>query len=231
MPSQIGQYRILRQLGAGGMGVVYLAEDGILSRQVAIKLMLPAVAASPENRERFLREARALAALSNDDVVAIHQVGRHADRRFIVMPWLRGRTLEQHILGPDPLTRAEDVRIGREIALGLAAAHEAGLVHRDIKPSNIWLEDPGRRIKILDFGTARFDDRVGHLTRSGIMLGTPLYMSPEQAAGDPADGRSDLFSLGAILYRMCSGRTPFQGDTIMAVLRSIAVDTPRSLSQ
>ena len=231
LPSRIVQYRILGQLGAGGMGVVYLAEDEMLGRQVAIKLMLPAVAALPENRDRFLREARSMAALSNDHVVPVYQVGHHEDRPFIVMPWLRGKTLEQHLVGPDVLTHAEVARIGREIALGLAAAHEAGLVHRDIKPSNIWLEEPGRRVKILDFGIARSDDRVGRLTQTGMMLGTPLYMSPEQAAGEPVDGRSDLFSLGAILYRMCSGRTPFQGDLIMALLRSIAVETPRPLAE
>ncbi len=231
LPSRIMQYRILGELGAGGMGVVYLAEDEMLGRQVAIKHMLPAVAALPENRERFLHEARSMAALSNDHVVSVYQVGHHADRPFIVMPWLRGRTLEQHLIVPDVLTHVEVVRIGREIALGLAAAHEAGLVHRDIKPSNIWLEEPGRRVKILDFGIARSDDRVGRLTQTGMMLGTPLYMSPEQAAGESVDGRSDLFSLGAILYRMCSGRTPFQGELIMALLRSIAVDTPRPLAE
>src|SRR5262249_26447704 len=155
----------------------------------------------------------AMAALSNDHIVTVYQVGHHGDRPFIAMQLLHGRTLEQRLSEDARLPDAEVVRIGQGISEGLAAAHGAGLVHRDIKPSNIWIEERGGRLKTLDFGMVRAESGAGQVTQAGIPVGTPLYMSPEQAAGHPVDSRSDLYSLGVILYRLCAGHTPFQGDS------------------
>jgi hypothetical protein len=221
----LGHYRILRQLGQGGMGIVYLAEDTHLTRQVALKVMQPAAAAVPSNRERFLREARAAAALTHDHVVTIHQVAEFHGAPYLAMQLLQGESLETYLRRKKPLTPGQICRIGRETAVGLAAAHARGLIHRDIKPANLWLEAPKGRVKILDFGLARFGDDV-HLTGSGQVLGTPAYMSPEQARGQPVDGRTDLWSLGVVLYRLSAGRMPFRGDEVLAVLSAIALENP-----
>jgi urea transport system substrate-binding protein len=211
------------------MGVVLQAEDTQLQRIVALKVILPEFAADPTARERFLREARAGAALKNDHLVTIYQVGEDRQIPYLAMEFLHGQTLEERLKPGEPFPLAEAVRIGREVATGLAVAHAHGLIHRDVKPSNIWLEAPGGRAKLLDFGLARSSGSRSGLTTTGGVVGTPEYMSPEQARGDELDARSDLFSLGAVLYAMCSGQRPFQGNSVMAVLTALAVETPRPL--
>jgi serine/threonine protein kinase len=238
---RLGGFRVLRRLGAGGMGIVFEAEDPALGRRVALKVMQPARAASAEHRQRFLREARAAAALQHDHVVPIHLVGEDNGVAYIVMPLLRGETLEDRLLREGALPTAEVLRIGREAAEGLAAAHSAGQVHRDVKPANIWLEEGAGRVKLLDFGLARTAEGEPLVTRAGALLGTPAYMSPEQADGLPVTERSDLFSLGCVLYRAATAGPPFAGATLTAVLRAVAdhqpapphevnADVPRPLS-
>ena len=221
-----GRYRVLKKLGHGGMGAVYLAFDSSLDRKIALKVMLPQYAAGADARGRFLREARSAAKIKSDHVVTIHDVGEERGVPFIAMEYLLGHPLDQFLKQKGELPLAQVLRIGREAALGLAAAHDLGLVHRDIKPGNLWLEAPKGRVKLLDFGLARPTDDDAHLTNSGAVVGTPAYMSPEQGRGLKVDHRSDLFSLGVMLYRLATGRMPFTGDTTMAVLTSLAVDTP-----
>jgi len=243
---RLGNYRILKVLGRGGMGLVFQAEDPTLGRLCALKVMLPELAQRPEMKERFIREARAAALIEHDNIVPIYQVGEDRGLPFIAMPFLKGASLEdwlekkgnrrQNGAAGKPIAVAQILKLGREIAKGLAAAHERGLVHRDIKPDNIWLDaTTGGRVKILDFGLARLNqsDREAasdkkNLTRTGMIIGTPAYMAPEQAQGkmEEIDGRADLFSLGCILYRMCTGRTPFDGDDMISTLVSVAVDQP-----
>ncbi len=252
----LAHYRVLEVLGQGGMGVVFRAEDSHLRRPVALKVILPEFAANSVARERFLREARAGAALKSDHIVTIYQVGQDHDVPFMAMELLEGLTLDQRLSRGELPPLSEALRIGREITEGLAAAHECGLIHRDIKPANVWLEAPspppplppgargekqsplapgGRgaggegRVKLLDFGLARAAGSRSNLTATGKVVGTPEFMSPEQARGQELDVRSDLFSLGAVLYALCTGQKPFEGTTVMAVLTSLAVDTPRSI--
>ncbi len=208
---RLGPYRILKLLGAGGMGLVFQAEDPKLRRLVALKVMRPEIASSLTARQRFLREARAAAAIEHDHIVQIYQVDQDGDVPYLAMQLLRGETLEDRLRRDGTLPLAEVLRIGRETALGLAAAHARGLVHRDIKPSNLWLEAEQGRVKILDFGLARPVSDEAHLTVSGMVMGTPAYMAPEQALAQPLDARSDLFSLGCILYRLTTGLMPLAG--------------------
>jgi serine/threonine protein kinase len=231
-PDELGwlaQYRILKQLGAGGMGVVLLAEDTLLQRRVALKVMQPALAADRTSRDRFVREARAAAKLAHDHVVTIHQVGEANGAPFLAMQLLQGKSLDAYLSGGGKLSPGQVCRVGRETALGLAAAHAKGLIHRDIKPANLWLEAPKGRVKILDFGLARPADDA-HLTGTGMALGTPAYMSPEQARGQSLDGRCDLWSLGVVLYRLCAGQLPFQGGDVLSIFTAIAVDEPAPLT-
>jgi serine/threonine protein kinase/Leucine-rich repeat (LRR) protein len=231
---RVGPYRILRQLGAGGMGIVFQAEDVQLKRQVALKMLHPDAAAKRGARERFLREARAAAALEHEHIVTIFQVGEERGTPYLAMQLLRGLSLEDRLrraegaCPPVLLSVPQVLRLGRQIARGLGAAHAQGLIHRDIKPANLWLEpERGGHVKILDFGLARAVGDEAHLTQSGASVGTPAYMAPEQARGEGVDHRCDLFSLGVVLYRMCTGRLPFTGTSTMAVLTSLATDTPR----
>lgn len=223
---RLGDYRLLQLVGRGGMGAVFAAEDVRLRRPVAVKVMLPAQAGRPGARERFLLEARAAAGVRSDHVVTIHFVGEEAGVPYFAMEYLRGRSLEDRLTAGEPIPVAEALRIGREAALGLQAAHERGLVHRDIKPGNLWLEDPAGRVKILDFGLVRSAEEDTRLTNTGAVLGTPAYMSPEQARGEEAGPRSDLFSLGAVLYRLLTGSRPFPGATAVAVAMSLGADEP-----
>ena len=208
---RLGCYRVLKVLGHGGMGVVFEAEDPQLRRKVALKAMLPTLAASETARKRFLREAQTAAAIEHDHIVPIFQVGEDRGVPFIAMPLLKGEPLDRRLLRESRLPLSEVIRIGRETAAGLAAAHKKGLIHRDIKPANLWLEETGR-VKILDFGLARAAADSGQLTQSGAIIGTPAYMAPEQVDGKTLDARCDLFSLGCVLYRLSTGELPFQRD-------------------
>jgi serine/threonine protein kinase len=223
----LGGYRLLEVLGVGGMGVVFRAEDTHLRRVVALKVLKPVLAASPPARERFLREARATAALEHDHVVAVYQVGEDRGLPFLTMPLLHGESLAQRQERDGRLPMAEVVRIGREVAEGLAAAHERGLIHRDVKPSNIWLEAGSGRAKVLDFGLARVADDPAALSQTGTIVGTPAYMAPEQARGEAVDARCDLFSLGCVLYQMTTGESAFHGPNVTAILHALAVKRPR----
>ncbi len=228
---RLGPYRILEVLGAGGMGVVFRALDPQLQRPVALKAMRPALAASASAKKRFLREARATAAIKHDHIVAIYQVGEDRGAPFLAMEFLEGEPLDRRLAREGKLPVAEVLRIGREMADGLAAAHERGLIHRDIKPANVWLEGKRGRVKILDFGLARLTADQTNLTQQGAIVGTPAYMAPEQAAGCEVDARCDLFSLGCVLYRLAGGAPPFKGGDAMSILASLALDTPRPLRE
>jgi formylglycine-generating enzyme required for sulfatase activity len=223
---RLGGFRILKILGHGGMGVVFQGEDPKLGRKVAIKAMLPHLAGSQSAQQRFLREAKAAAALEHDHIVPIFHVGEDRGAPFIVMPFLKGEPLDRRLQREGKLPVPEILRIGREVARGLAAAHAVGLIHRDIKPANIWLEAPEARVKILDFGLARASQGEQHLTQSGAILGTPSYMAPEQAQTQDTDSRADLFSLGVVLYRLCTGVLPFRGHDTMSTLLALATHSP-----
>jgi eukaryotic-like serine/threonine-protein kinase len=223
---RLGDYRVLNLLDQGGMGLVFLAEDLRLGRRVALKVMKPTVAANEECRLRFLREARAAAAVEDDHIVPIYQVGEEIGIPYLAMPLLKGETLRQR-LRRGRLSVPELLRLGRQVAQGLAAAHAHGLIHRDIKPDNVWLEaGPENRVKILDFGLALLSREQGHLTQSGLVVGTPAYMAPEQARGQPLDARADLFSFGCLLYEAATGKSPFAKKDMMATLSSLAIDAP-----
>ncbi|MBX9625085.1 MAG: serine/threonine protein kinase [Gemmataceae bacterium] len=224
----LGAYRLVGRLGRGGMGEVWAADDPALGRRVAVKVMRPGVAARPGARDRFLREARAAAAVHHDHVVPIYHVGEDAGVPYLVMPLLEGESLHDR-LKRGPLPPAEVIRVGREAALGLAAAHDKGLVHRDVKPSNLWLEAPTGRVKVLDFGLAR-EAVAGDGAFTGGGAGTPAYMAPEQARGDPPRPKADLFSLGAVLYRAATGTPAFDGPTVTSVLLAVTGRTPPSAS-
>ncbi len=231
---RLGNYEILEVVGQGGMGIVLRATDLKLNRVVAIKVLAPELASIPQARKRFLREAQAAAAISHDHVVTIHAVdeGSPLQRRppFLVMEYVVGQSLQEKIDQAGALKLKETLRIGMQIAWGLAAAHRQGLVHRDIKPANILLENGVQRVKITDFGLARASDDLS-ITQTGQIAGTPQYMSPEQAQGKAVDQRSDLFSLGSVLYTMCTGRPAFRGDSALAVLRRVCDDTPRPIAE
>jgi hypothetical protein len=233
-PGQLGRlahYAILEVVGQGGMGIVFKALDERLQRIVAIKVLSPAYATNELARQRFQREAKAAAAVSHDHVVPIYHVDEANGVVYLVMPLIVGKSLEERIEQTGPLALEELLRIGMQIASGLAAAHNQGLVHRDIKPANILLENGVERVKITDFGLARTIDDA-RLTQSGVIAGTPLYMSPEQARGEGViDARSDLFSLGSVLYAMATGRPPFRATGSMAVLKRVCDETPRPLRQ
>lgn len=231
---RLGGYEVLEVIGRGGMGVVLRAMDAKLNRVVAIKVLAPELASQPQARKRFLREAQAAAAVSHDHVVTIHAVddgaGSGGKVPLLVMECIVGQSLQQKIDKVGALSLKEILRIGTQIASGLAAAHKQGLVHRDIKPANILLENGIERVKITDFGLARATDDVG-ITQSGQIAGTPQYMSPEQAQGHPVDQRSDLFSLGSVLYTLCTGRPAFRAESAVAVLRRVCDDTPRPINE
>lgn len=229
-PASLGcllHYEVRDVIGRGGFGIVFKAFDERLERIVAIKVMLPGMAATSPARKRFLREARAAAAVRHENVVGIHAV-EEQPFPFLVMDYIDGETLQQRLDRTGPLDVRDVLRIGRQIACGLAAAHAKGLIHRDIKPANILLEAGGSHVRITDFGLARSADDAS-MTQSGTITGTPLYMSPEQAQGRDLDHRSDLFSLGSVLYVMCSGRPPFRAATSLAVLKRVVEEQPRPI--
>ncbi|MHB1425337.1 MAG: serine/threonine-protein kinase [Gemmataceae bacterium] len=224
---RLGHYLVRKILGTGAMGIVFEAQDSHLKRLVALKVMKPSMAALADYHRRFLREAQLAAAIEHEHVVTVYQVGEDRGIPFLAMKLLQGEALEDRLRrGGGRLPPAEVLRIGREVAEGLAAAHEKGLIHRDIKPANIWLEKDRDRVKIIDFGLARGSEADAHFTQAGAVIGTPSYMAPEQANGKEVDVRCDLFSLGAVLYRACTGRLPFDGKDTLAVLTALATKTP-----
>lgn len=230
MLGRLGRYEVERLIGSGGMGVVFKAFDTELNRPVAIKLLAPYLASSGPARKRFSREARAAAAVVHQHVVPIHNVETDREFPFIVMQYVSGESLQARIDCAEPLDLCEILRIGMQVADGLSAAHQQGLVHRDIKPSNILLEEDVDRALISDFGLARAADDAS-LTRTGFLPGTPQYMSPEQASGQTVDARSDLFSLGSMLYTMCTGRPPFGAENSLSVMRRITDSDPRPIRE
>ncbi len=230
MVGRLGRYDIERVIGHGGMVIVLKAHDSELNRPIAIKLLAGHLAHVGAARERFAREGRAAAAVVHEHVVAIYNVESNDKLPFLVMQYVPGRSLQARVDEDGPLGTEEILRIGMQAASGLAAAHRQGLVHRDVKPSNILLEDTVERAVLTDFGLARtFDD--ASLTHTGILAGTPHYMSPEQAMGGAIDQRSDLFSLGAVLYFMATGHPPFRAAGAMAVLHRICRDRQRPVWQ
>ena len=230
MLGRFGGYEIVGIIGQGGMAVVLKGFEPSLNRYVAIKVLAPRLATSGAARKRFAREAKATAAVLHDNVIPIHRVDEVHDLPYLVMPYISDIPLQKRIDDEGPMPLVAILRIGEQIAAGLAAAHAHGLVHRDIKPANILLESGVERVRITDFGLARAADD-GSLTRTGVIAGTPQYMSPEQACGENVDARSDLFSLGSVLYAMSTGRLPFRAETPLGILRRITDSQPRSIRE
>ena len=230
MLGRLGEFEILEQIGCGGMGIVLKGYDHELNRFVAVKVLHPFCATSAGARRRFVREAQAAAAIVHQHVVAIHAVDANHHPPYLVMAFVPGQSLQQRLTRHGPLELLDGLRIGQQVAEGLAAAHAQGLVHRDIKPGNILLERNVERVLLTDFGLARAADDAS-LTRSGVIAGTPQYMSPEQARGDQVDHRTDLFSLGTVLYTIFAGHSPFRAESALAVLRRVCEDTPRPLRE
>jgi serine/threonine protein kinase len=240
----ISHYRILNKLGAGGMGEVYLAEDIDLERQVALKLLRAEVADDEDRIRRFVQEAKAASALNHPNILTVHEIGTFQNSRFIATEFVKGRTLHECLL-LEQLTLSETLDVALQVAAALSAAHGAGIVHRDIKPENIMLRDDGL-VKVLDFGLAKLSrseaqaaggaasdeeaqTRLQHQTRPGAVMGTVLYMSPEQARGKEVDARSDIWSLGVVLYEMIAGRTPFAAETMNDSIVAILTKNPPPL--
>jgi serine/threonine protein kinase len=230
MLGRLGRYEIERLIGSGGMGVVFKGFDTELNRPVAIKVLAPHLSGHGAARQRFAREARAAAAVVHEHVVSIHNVESDGTAPFLVMKFIAGESLQTRIDRQGPLDLCEILRIAHQTAAGLAAAHAQGLVHRDVKPSNILLEQGLERALLTDFGLARASDDAS-LTHTGYMPGTPHYMSPEQARGESVDARSDLFSLGSVMYAMGTGRPPFRADTSFGILRRITDNQPRPIRE
>src|SRR5688572_6210578 len=215
LPSQIGRYRIVARIGRGAMGVVYSAVDEVMGRQIALKVLIADLENDPETRARFYREAQAAARLLHPNIITVHDAGEDQGRSYIAMQLLQGAPLAAYLQQPEaaPLERKLDLMV--QVCEGLAAAHAHGIIHRDLKPNNLFVEPDGL-LKILDFGVARFSD--SSMTATGTMIGTPDYMSPEQARGARVDARSDIFSAGAVFYFMLAGHKPFPGTDLPAIL-------------
>ena len=224
----LSAYELLEKIGEGGMGAVYRAEDRRIGRTVAIKMVSPGSLATQEARDRFIREARSIGALNHPNIATLYDVALDGEKPYIVMEYLPGGSLHERIRSAKP-TLGEILTIASGIASGLAHAHSQGVVHRDLKPANILFTSDGVP-KIIDFGLARTRES-GELTQPGMVVGTAAFMSPEQASGRPADQRSDIFSLGVILYLMASGNNPFRCDSIPATLHSIVYDKPPSMAK
>ncbi|MCP4782357.1 MAG: serine/threonine protein kinase [Fuerstiella sp.] len=219
---QLGPYRLTEMLGRGGMGIVFRTEDPNLNRPVAVKVLSPSLLGDQTAHERFLREAKAVAAISHPAIVGIYEVAHDADLPYIAMEFVQGQSLDKMLANGRIFTANEVLRTGCNIATGLAAAHAAGLIHRDIKPANILIESGTGRARLKDFGLAR-NVAESNLTASGVLLGTPSYMAPETIAEQPQDERTDLFSLGAVMYHMLTGRPPFSANTVVGTIQAISI--------
>ncbi|WP_347269110.1 protein kinase, partial [Paracoccus sp. (in: a-proteobacteria)] len=238
IPQSFAHYRVLGKLGAGGMGVVYKAFDTRLDRSVALKVLPPDRTSDPERKRRFVLEAKAASALNHPNIVTIYDIGSHQGEDFIAMEFVDGKTLGE-LIPKQGMTVKEAVRLAVQVADALAKAHAAGIVHRDLKPSNIMVDGDGR-VRLLDFGLAKLTDRAEtgsgdktlvheSKTAEGSIVGTVQYMSPEQAEGKKVDYRSDIFSFGAVLYEMITGRRAFQGSTAVSTLAAIIKEEPESV--
>ena len=224
---EYGRYRIVKELGKGNMGVVYQAHDPQIDRMVALKVLRTDRVTSDDFVARFFKEARAIGRLSHPQIVTVYDVGEDHDTIYIAMEYLKGEPLNE-VMQKGGMTHDQSIDIVQQVACALDYAHKEGIVHRDIKPSNIILT-PDRKVKLTDFGIARIEDSTaGYQTQAGEILGTPIYMSPEQVTGKKADGRSDLYSLGVLFYEMIVGRRPFTGTNLAAIFHSITHDTPEA---
>ncbi len=224
--NSIGRYQLVEKLGQGGMGVVYRAFDTLLQRVVAVKVISGAIESGGEQRERFFREARAAGQLSHRHIITIHDLGEHEGQPYLAMEYLEGEDLQRRLARPERMSLARKVEIAIEICEGLEYAHARGVIHRDVKPANIFITDSGTA-KILDFGLARLV--TSELTNSNMMMGTINYMAPEQVRGERADHRSDIFSVGVVLYELLGGRKAFEGDSFATTLYRILQEEPESL--
>jgi two-component system LytT family response regulator len=231
--SSIAHYRVISRLGEGGMGAVYLADDTRLGRRVALKVLPASLAADPERMHRFVQEARLASALTHPNVAAIYEIGEHQGFRFIAVEYVEGDPLSAR-LSRGPLPLADVLSIGAQVADALDDAHSKGIVHRDITPSNLMITPRGY-VKVLDFGLAKLEtsnrDETQLITNAGTVLGTVAYMSPEQALGQDLDHRTDLFSLGVVLYEMASARLPFSGATVSETMARILNSQPDALAR
>ncbi|MGH9848144.1 MAG: serine/threonine-protein kinase, partial [Blastocatellia bacterium] len=241
---QLGHYRILERIGAGGMGEVYLAEDARLDRKVALKLLPDQFTTDVERLQRFVREAKAASTLNHPNIIVIHEIGHEigetGETHYIAMEFIEGRTLRQQ-MKQSGIRPREALAVATQVASALAAAHATGIVHRDIKPENIMLRPDGL-VKVLDFGLAKLTESrsqpndaqattvTGYSTDKGLVMGTPRYMSPEQARGQKVDARTDIFSLGVVLYEMIAGSAPFEGGTPSDVIVAILTSYPPPLA-
>src|SRR5438128_3229915 len=226
----LGSYRLIDRLGSGGMGEVWRAEDTKLMRQVAIKILSERIANDPEWKARFLREARTIAQMNHPNIATIYSIEQEADKLFIAMELVEGESLAT-VLAQGALEPVEAVRIIRQVAEALAEAHDKGIVHRDVKPDNVIVGKRG--VKVLDFGIAKqiiATTGTPTLTQAGLIVGTPFYMSPEQALGRPVDTRSDLFSLGVVLYEALAGKRPFEGESVTETMMNIIMQEPPELT-
>lgn len=228
MLGRIGPYEIAGIVGSGGMGIVLKGLDPALNRYVAIKILRPSQAGTVQAQRRFEREGRAAAAIVHENVIAIHSVAQAGSIPYLVMPYVRGESLQARITRDGALRLTEMLRVGYQVAAGLDAAHAQGLVHRDVKPSNILLDEGVERLKLTDFGLVHALDEAG-ITRTGTLAGTPEFMSPEQAMGKPMDARSDLFSLGVLFWTMSTGKPPFTADSCYGVIKAIVDTEPPAL--
>jgi serine/threonine protein kinase len=227
-PRQVGRYELLEKIGTGGMGIVYRGRDTVIGRPVAVKMLVSDVDISNEARERFFREARAAGQLTHRNIITIYDFGEESGRAYIVMELLTGESLASLMTRQDRLALEHQIEIMARVCEGLAFAHSRGIVHRDVKPANLFVTGDGQ-IKILDFGVARIAS--SKLTQSGLIVGTPDYMSPEQVTGAAVDARSDVFAAGAVFYQLLSGRKPFAAKRLPDVLHNVILETPATLSE
>jgi serine/threonine-protein kinase len=225
---RIGRYELIDKIGKGGMGVVYSGKDTVIGRQVAVKMLVSDIDISEETRERFFREARSAGQLMHRNIITIYDFGEEGGRAYIVMELLTGDSLHKVLTNPEPMPIERQVEIMTRVCEGLAFAHARGIVHRDVKPANLFITTEGQ-LKILDFGVARIAS--SKLTRSGLIVGTPDYMSPEQVMGKVVDQRSDIFSCGTVFYQLLTRRKPFAAKRLPQVLDKVMSENPEPLTE